>query len=41
MIDKEVDFLESAQLTKNFSVAEIAGLIKSTSCFALNRHVKV
>jgi vesicle-fusing ATPase len=41
LIDKDVDFLELAQLTKNFSGAEIAGLIKSASSFAFNRHVKV
>ena len=37
----DVDLEEIAHLTKNFSGAEIGGLIKSASSFALNRHVKV
>ncbi|KAK9711822.1 transport between ER and Golgi ATPase protein [Basidiobolus ranarum] len=37
----DVDIDELAKLTKNFSGAEIAGLIKSASSFAFNRHVKV
>ncbi|KAK9720430.1 transport between ER and Golgi ATPase protein [Basidiobolus ranarum] len=37
----DVDLDELAKLTKNFSGAEIAGLIKSASSFAFNRHVKV
>ncbi|RKP03847.1 hypothetical protein CXG81DRAFT_9017 [Caulochytrium protostelioides] len=41
MLDHDVDLSELAALTKNFSGAEIAGLIKSASSFAFNRHVKV
>jgi vesicle-fusing ATPase len=37
----DVDLLELAHLTKNFSGAEIAGLVKSASSFAFSRHVKV
>lgn len=37
----DVDIGEIAQLTKNFSGAEIAGLVKSATSFAFNRHVKV
>eukprot|EP00123_Amoebidium_parasiticum_P012524 comp21416_c0_seq1/m.29514 comp21416_c0_seq1/g.29514 ORF comp21416_c0_seq1/g.29514 comp21416_c0_seq1/m.29514 type:complete len:782 (-) comp21416_c0_seq1:235-2580(-) len=38
-IDPNVNVPELASLTKNFSGAEIAGLVKSASSFALNRHV--
>lgn len=41
VMDDDVDLLELAALTKNFSGAEIAGLIKSATSFAFNRHVKV
>ncbi|KAJ1914281.1 transport between ER and Golgi ATPase protein [Mycoemilia scoparia] len=41
MLENDVDLLELAELTKNFSGAEIAGLVKSASSFAFNRHVKV
>ncbi|KAH8926726.1 vesicular-fusion protein SEC18 [Atractiella rhizophila] len=37
----DVDLLELAAVTKNFSGAEIGGLIKSATSFAFNRHVKV
>jgi vesicle-fusing ATPase len=37
----DVDLDELATLTKNFSGAEIGGLVKSASSFAFNRHVKV
>ena len=40
-LDSDVDILELAALTKNFSGAEIAGLVKSASSWALSRHVKV
>ena len=40
-LDSDVDLAEIAHLTKNFSGAEIAGLIRSATSFALNRHVKV
>ncbi|PLN83586.1 putative vesicular fusion ATPase [Aspergillus taichungensis] len=36
----DVDVAELAQLTKNFSGAEISGLVKAASSFAFNRHVK-
>jgi vesicle-fusing ATPase len=41
ILDTDVDLAELASLTKNFSGAEISGLIKSASSFAFNRHVKV
>ena len=41
VMDRDVDIQELADLTKNFSGAEIGGLVKSASSFAFNRHVKV
>ena len=41
IMDRDVDLLELAQLTKNFSGAEINGLVKSATSFAFNRHIKV
>ncbi|KAJ3824107.1 vesicular-fusion protein SEC18 [Lentinula raphanica] len=41
VMDEDVDLYEIASLTKNFSGAEIGGLIKSATSFAFNRHVKV
>ncbi|KAI3654864.1 hypothetical protein MP228_000244 [Amoeboaphelidium protococcarum] len=41
ILDDDVDVVELAQLTKNYSGAEIAGLVKSASSFAFNRHIKV
>lgn len=41
VMDKDVDVMELASVTKNFSGAEIGGLVKSASSFAFNRHVKV
>ncbi|ORX86714.1 AAA-domain-containing protein [Basidiobolus meristosporus CBS 931.73] len=41
IMGEDVDIEELAKLTKNFSGAEIAGLVKSASSFAFNRHVKV
>ena len=41
VMDHDVDLLELAHLTKNFSGAEIGGLVKSATSFAFNRHVKV
>jgi vesicle-fusing ATPase len=41
VMDNDVDVAELAHLTKNFSGAEIGGLVKSASSFAFNRHVKV
>lgn len=37
----DVDVAELAALTKNFSGAELGGLVKSATSFAFNRHVKV
>jgi vesicle-fusing ATPase len=41
VMDDDVDLPEMAGSTKNFSGAEIGGLIKSATSFAFNRHVKV
>ena len=41
VIDRDVNVEELASLTKNFSGAEIGGLVKSASSFAFNRHIKV
>lgn len=41
ILDRDVDLLELASLTKNFSGAEISGLVKSAASYAFNRHVKV
>lgn len=41
VMDQDVDLEELASITKNFSGAEIGGLIKSATSFAFNRHVKV
>lgn len=41
VLDSDVDLPELALMTKNFSGAEIAGLVKSASSFAFSRHVKV
>ena len=41
VMDSDVDLKELAKLTKNFSGAEIGGLVKSATSFAFNRHVKV
>ncbi|BGP22515.1 vesicular-fusion protein Sec18 [Rhodotorula toruloides] len=41
VMGRDVDLFELASLTKNFSGAEIGGLVKSATSFAFNRHVKV
>lgn len=41
VMDTDVDITELAKRTKNFSGAEIGGLVKSATSFAFNRHVKV
>lgn len=41
VMDSDVNLEELAHLTKNFSGAEIGGLVKSASSFAFSRHVKV
>lgn len=38
---EDVDLAELAELSKNYTGAEISGLIKSATSFAFNRHVKV
>lgn len=40
IMGQDVDLNELAALTKNYSGAEIAGLIKSATSFAFNRHTK-
>ena len=40
-LDRDVNLEEIAHVTKNFSGAEISGLVRSATSFALNRHVKV
>lgn len=37
----DVDLSQLAHLTRNFSGAEISGLVKSASSFAFSRHIKV
>jgi SpoVK/Ycf46/Vps4 family AAA+-type ATPase len=37
----DVDLLKLAALTKNFSGAELEGLVKSAASFALNRNVDI
>lgn len=41
VLDRDVDIVELAGLTKNFSGAEIGGLVKSATSFAFNRHAKI
>jgi vesicle-fusing ATPase len=41
VLDPDVDLDELASRTKNFSGAELNGLVKSATSFAMNRHVKV
>ncbi|GAA5913743.1 hypothetical protein JCM6882_002331 [Rhodosporidiobolus microsporus] len=41
VLGRDVDLAELATMTKNFSGAEIGGLVKSATSFAFNRHVKV
>ena len=41
IMDPDVDLSELAKLTRNFSGAEISGLVKSASSFAMQRHIKV
>ncbi|CDK24391.1 unnamed protein product [Kuraishia capsulata CBS 1993] len=40
-LGRDVNIAELAAMSKNFSGAEIEGLIKSASSFALNQHIKV
>ncbi|ORY49371.1 AAA-domain-containing protein [Rhizoclosmatium globosum] len=41
LLENDVDVKEIASLTKNFSGAEIAGLVKAATSWSFNRHVKV
>lgn len=41
IMGSDVDVKELAKLTRNFSGAEINGLVKSASSFAMQRHIKV
>lgn len=41
LLHEDVDLSQVAAATKNFSGAEIQGLVKSATSFAFNRHVKV
>lgn len=41
VMSEDVDLNELAALTKNFSGAELSGLVKSATSFAFNRHTKV
>ncbi|KAF2649393.1 vesicle-fusing ATPase [Lophiostoma macrostomum CBS 122681] len=41
VLDNDVNLEELAKLTKNFSGAEISGLVKAASSFAFSRHIKV
>ncbi|UKZ51470.1 hypothetical protein TrVGV298_005230 [Trichoderma virens] len=41
VLDPNVDFEELAGLTKNFSGAEISGLVKAATSFAFSRHSEV
>lgn len=41
MMDSDVDLAELAKLTKNFSGAEIEGLVKSASSFAINKTINI
>ena len=40
-LDQDVDLEEIARRTKNFSGAEISGLVRAATSYALSRHVKV
>ncbi|KAI5295877.1 transport between ER and Golgi ATPase protein [Ascosphaera acerosa] len=40
-LDPDVDLDELALRTKNFSGAELSGLVKAAASFAFNRHIKV
>ncbi len=41
MMERDVNLQDLAVATKNFSGAEISGLIKSATSFAFTRHTKV
>ncbi|CAO3592385.1 unnamed protein product [Absidia cylindrospora] len=41
ILDQDVSVGELAELTKNYSGAEIAGVVKAASSYAFSRHIKV
>lgn len=41
LLNDDIDFDKLAELTKNFSGAEIEGLVKSAASFAINKSIKV
>lgn len=41
ILDRDVNVAKLAARTKNFSGAELSGLVKSATSFAFNRHIKV
>ncbi|CCH62867.1 hypothetical protein TBLA_0I02090 [Henningerozyma blattae CBS 6284] len=41
LMEKDVNFRELSELTNNFSGAEIEGLVKSASSFAINKTIKI
>ncbi len=40
-LSSDVDLKEFSELTRNFSGAEIEGLVRAAMSFAMNRHIKV
>lgn len=40
VLDKDVDLAELADLTKNYSGAEISGVVKAATSYAFSRHIK-
>lgn len=40
-LSPDVDLQEFSELTRNFSGAEIEGLVRAAMSFAMNRHIKV
>ncbi|KAI8085172.1 P-loop containing nucleoside triphosphate hydrolase protein [Halteromyces radiatus] len=41
ILDQDVSISELAELTKNYSGAEISGVVKAASSYAFSRHIKV
>jgi vesicle-fusing ATPase len=40
-LSSDVDLKEFSEMTRNFSGAEIEGLVRAAMSFAMNRHIKV
>ena len=40
-LSSDVDLKEFSELTRNFSGAELEGLVRAAMSFAMNRHIKV